>query len=687
MVTKRVWILTMNFLLKTNNNKTGYGRSPEHMTPLDTNSIAIFNEAPVSHLLTDLVSNGKIESVCKHFANMMFDEHLNKYGSAEAEPNRNLLTIFSAFVMDAMLKQHSCIYLEKKVINSWLATSDILDLNIVLPDHLNWLETIRSEVEFVQVVDDINFINAEELVIRPFVLWQNRFYLHRYFVAEVGIANKITKMLGRIPGLTSENENGSNDNLDYSEINPQTTAFIASLFSRSSDNNKNAEEVDWQKVAVTNSLQSKFSVISGGPGTGKTTTVVKLLASIIFNHQLDKPLDKLKIAITAPTGKAALRLEESIKGAVGSLNINEQLSAQIPDSASTVHRLMGSRGNGQFKHDKHNLLRLDILLIDEASMIDVTLMAKMFEALSSSCRVILIGDRQQLASVEAGNVLADFYVAQNELSIRYLVELQKSYRFGADSAIGQLATAINIGDFSKVKATFLADQANDQSLSWYRQPVEEVDKVIELITDHYSKIHKLAATLTATNEAELVPDIFNTLYQLQVLCCVRRSDFGTESINWRVHRRLAQKTLVPLKEQHYVGRPIMIAANAYNLKLYNGDIGIQLIDPVSGLLMTYFQVGKTEFSKFHCQRLPSHESVYAMTVHKSQGSEFDHSILILPAEEESSSLVTREIVYTGLTRSKINFSLLATESSLRSAITKTTQRYSGLAGMLSAQLG
>ncbi|MBU2882227.1 exodeoxyribonuclease V subunit alpha [Psychrosphaera sp. B3R10] len=676
----------MNFLLRTNSNTLINDNGSFMEIGSTDKSILKFDQTPVAHLLTELVANGKIESVCKHFANMIFDEHLSQNKQTEGDSSRNLLTILAAFVMDAMLKQHSCIYIDRKIISSWLAISDILELNIVLPDHQIWLDTVRGETDFVQNIDDISSLSTAQQVIKPFVLWQNRFYLHRYFIAEHCIANKITKMLGRAPKLSNNKLESADEDQAENNITPRTLGFIESMFKRSDENKENDNVVDWQKVAVTNALQSQFSVISGGPGTGKTTTVVKLLAGILFDHQILGGKGKLKIAITAPTGKAALRLEESIKGALGSLDIEDELAAQVPVSASTVHRLMGSRGNGQFKHDHNNLLRLDILLIDEASMIDVTLMAKVFNALPLNCRVILIGDRQQLASVEAGNVLADFYIAQNQLSLRYLVELKKSFRFGAESSIGQLAAAINVGDFNSVNATFLADTANEQSLNWYRQPHAEIDKVVELVTEHYSNIHRLAATLTIENEAKLIPEVFKTLYQLQVLCCVRKSEFGTESLNRRVHRRLIQKSLVPNKEQHYVGRPIMIATNAYNLKLYNGDIGIQLIDPVSGLLMTYFQVGKSAFSKFHCQRLPGHESVYSMTVHKSQGSEFDHSILILPAEDESSSLVSREIVYTGLTRSKINFSLLATETSLRSAINRTTHRYSGLAEMLVNQL-
>ncbi|WP_234422249.1 exodeoxyribonuclease V subunit alpha [Sedimenticola thiotaurini] len=441
--------------------------------------------------------------------------------------------------------------------------------------------------------------------------------------------------------------------------------------------------VDWQKVAAAVAVRKRLAVISGGPGTGKTSTVVRILA--LLQQQAANPL---VIALAAPTGKAAARLQESIQIAREQLPMPAEVLETIPTRATTLHRLMGSRPDRvQFRHDAHNPLPVDLLVIDEASMVDMALMAKVVAALPVGARLILLGDRNQLASVEAGAVLGDICgdqagytvdcrqwlerltgqilpdegLALNPLADA-VVQLRHSYRFGGQSGIGQLAEAVNRGDGETARR--LLDQAQPADVRQLDREEEPVAFAAGIYRDYLQRIAGGAA----------VGEIFAAFDSFRVLCALRSGPAGVAGLNQEIRQHLEQDGLIDRGVTWYPGRPVLITRNDHNLKLYNGDIGI-LLTHDSGLLQVCFQTADG-LRWVSPARLPPHETAFAMTVHKSQGSEFDRVLLVLP--ERDSPLLSRELIYTGLTRSRRKFILSDRRGMLLPALARRTRRASGL---------
>lgn len=453
-------------------------------------------------------------------------------------------------------------------------------------------------------------------------------------------------------------------------------------------------ETDWQKVAAAVALTRRISVISGGPGTGKTTTVAKLLGAMV---QLNAG-GALRIRLAAPTGKAAARLTESLGGALNALSLSADEKARLPMEASTLHRLLGAQpGSQRFRYHENNLLHLDVLVVDEASMVDLPMMARLIGALPDHARVIFLGDRDQLASVEAGAVLGDicgwvgagytlsragqlsritgYDLAAGEgeqgAALRdCLCLLQKSYRFGSQSGIGQLATAVNLSNVSQTRRVLDGDFSDIQ-----RYPLRESEDYQQMIEDGVAGYQQYLASLKAYNDAATVLGAFS---QFRLLCALREGPFGVTGINQRIEQTLfrRQKLRGPLGAgRWYHGRPVMIARNDSTLGLFNGDIGVAM-EGEKGLRV-WFQMPDGTIKSVLPGRLPDHETAWAMTVHKSQGSEFDHAALVLP--DRAVPVLTRELVYTAITRAKRRLSLYADERVLAQAIQSSTDRRSGLA--------
>ncbi len=451
-------------------------------------------------------------------------------------------------------------------------------------------------------------------------------------------------------------------------------------------------EVNWQKVAAAVALTRRISVISGGPGTGKTTTVAKLLAALV--QMVDS--GKCRICLAAPTGKAAARLTESLGNALRQLDLTEQQKAMLPDEASTLHRLLGAQpGSQRLRHHADNPLHLDVLVVDEASMIDLPMMSRLIDALPPQARVIFLGDRDQLASVEAGAVLGDIcawvnagYTPERAAQLSRLTGstvpageghcastlrdslclLQKSYRFGSDSGIGQLAAAVNRGDKNATRAVFSQGFGDIE-----RKPLQSAEEYQAMIDDalagygHYlSRVHDNAAA----------EEIIAAFSEYQLLCALREGPFGVSGLNERLELALLRKRQIsrPAHSRWYHGRPVMISRNDSALGLFNGDIGIAL-EQGQGIRV-WFPLPDGSIKSVQPSRLPEHETAWAMTVHKSQGSEFDHTALILPGQFVP--VVTRELVYTAITRARRRLSLYADERILAQAIATRTERRSGL---------
>jgi exodeoxyribonuclease V alpha subunit len=445
-------------------------------------------------------------------------------------------------------------------------------------------------------------------------------------------------------------------------------------------------QTDWQAVAVFAALRSRFCVISGGPGTGKTHTVAKILALAAEMHR-NHPFT---VRLAAPTGKAASRMTETLVKIFPGGRLPTELEASLTQGAQTVHRLLGWSAGG-FRHHRDNPLPLDMLMVDEASMLDLELAARLVDALPDHASLVLLGDRNQLASVEAGAVLANLcqegvvnafspnFVADaakagiTNLPVAprisaltdHVVELKKSWRFDAGSGIAAVATFIQSGEAGKA-AELLAQPHDDVDMKGCSGPAALVAELTPLLRAAFRALGK------ETDPARG----FETFNALRLLSPVRQGPRGTEALN-----RLAREALgAPAGDGWYPGRPVMILENDYNLGLFNGDVGLAL--PVGDTLRVFF-TGPDGFTSFTPPRLPRHETCYAMTVHKSQGSEFQHTILVLP--EEPCLVLGRELLYTALTRARERFTLLGTAEQVREAVERPARRDSGLGEMLAGR--
>lgn len=379
-----------------------------------------------------------------------------------------------------------------------------------------------------------------------------------------------------------------------------------------------------------------FRVITGGPGTGKTWTATKIVGETSG-----------RIAVAAPTGKAANRLQHSLEA--------RGLSGL---KATTLHRLLGVQSwTHEFRHNQDNPLPDDLVIVDEASMIPLDLMASLLRALRPDATLVLLGDADQLASVEAGAVLADICAAGGE----HITVLTTSHRFGAHPGIGVLASAANAGDSPVFDAAFSTHS--------------EIERVTFQAEDFAGRVLAgYAPFVTALPDPAAALD---AMQGFQVLCAVRAGEYGVERINGRIERVLAEAELIDPAKRWYTGRPVMVTQNDYALGLFNGDIGVC----VDG--RAWFSIGGT-LKSFLPSRLPECETSFAMTVHKSQGSEFTHTVLVLP--DQTNPVLTRELLYTGITRARERFTLILAENAvLDYALGHRTQRASGLADRLRAQ--
>ena len=515
----------------------------------------------------------------------------------------------------------------------------------------------------------------------PIKLDGEKLYLEKYLSYELSLARDIQMRLAPMPWLQGKNV-------------MQNSELLTQLFPHAVDNN----EVDWQAVAASISSMGYFSVISGGPGTGKTTTVIRLLAMLIdlYSKQFQRqPIIKL----AAPTGKAANRLSESITKAKQNLDVAEDIKAFIPQQALTLHRLlMGNRK----AYNQQNPLHLDVLIIDEASMVDLPMMANVLSALPKHAQIILLGDKDQLASVEAGSVLAD--ICDNEhqhgysesmvsqlqglLSCQFekndietegshirnhICHLRKSYRFNENSGIGALARASNNGDF---KQWSQAKNHGFSDLSFLDLTDESYQLFIKQAANEYAQFIKQIDQTGMDDDAVLrIHDAFS---KYQILCALKDGPLGVNGLNEAVEAQLNKNNVIDTSRAWYAGRPIIVAENDYGLNLYNGDVGIVLPKLIEGktILKACFIGSDQTVRWLQPSRLPKHQTVYAMTIHKSQGSEFDHVALALP--DYHLPILSKELLYTGITRAKSALTLLSKGPVIRTALSQKVKRASGL---------
>ncbi|MCF6442751.1 exodeoxyribonuclease V subunit alpha [Pseudoalteromonas luteoviolacea] len=569
-------------------------------------------------------------------------------------------------VLKAEQNQHSCLLLD---------TIDWFN-----PFELN-IEQLTHSIELTPFVDKdkaLQALSCHQAVghDKPIVLFKNQLYLARLANYEAYLAERFISMSQR------------EINLDLGQLQ----ALLNVYFPVQDDN-----VIDWQKVACAIAAASAFCVITGGPGTGKTTTVTKLLA-ILQSLYVKAPLN---IKLVAPTGKAAARLSESIIGAKGRLALAPELADLIPEDAQTIHRLLGViPHSNKYKHHDKNPLHVDLLIVDEASMVDLSLMSKLVAALPEGARLYLLGDKDQLASVDTGCILNDLCAdlklgqhpkyssqraqllndvcfggvkklsgAASQFQLQDMMAfLQQSHRFKSDSGIGQLASAVNNNDPNHLD--WVIHQGFSE-LSLYGLSNESYVNMIERAANAYSEY------LRAIQAGESARKIHKLFSDYQLLAAVREGPYGVNELNKRIEHKLAQQNLIRPYTRYYVGMPLMITQNDYQLKLFNGDIGIVLPDE-NGQLFATFIDEQGHLRSINPARLPSYELVYVMTIHKSQGSEFAHTAMILPPIQRARQGVNRQLVYTGITRAKNHLELICQPQVLRLAMEKTVGRSSGL---------
>ena len=616
------------------------------------------------------------------------DFHFAQFINVQAEKSCDELYLASLLVSYFSNKQHTAFSLKE---NEQKLLIDLLEIDdeVECPCTIKGLKLPSFEVWRMALVEAAKVVGKPGER-KPLILSDSGLLsLHRYHNYESIVADFIIKGTQKVE-------------LDL----VKTKAVVTRLFPTRED------DLNWQEVAAFAAVNSRFCVISGGPGTGKTTTVAKVLALLL---ELEP---ELKVDLVAPTGKAADRLAQSITLAKGSsmnvpLYCSDEIKEKIPSEASTIHRFLGYIHNSsKFRFNSENKKGTDLLLVDEASMVSLPMFAKLFSALKSDCRVILLGDKDQLAAVESGNVLGDITDAEsiNQFSSLFkedysavayssrtpallsvapnpsaldnaVVKLEKSYRFTAESGIGQLSALVNVSradealDFLKHKkmsdSSILFDDIHLRELPDRNDLADVLKDMVKKGSDGLKGYREYLAAVK-DNDPELMMKAFG---KFKILCATHSGIYGVEQIN-----ELVEKILFPGKtEFNYIGKAIMVTSNDYNLNLFNGDVGVMAEDR-DGKLQVYFPGVNGELRALSPILIPESKLAFAVTIHKSQGSEFNDVLLVMP--EKHAKVLAKELVYTGITRAKENIAVWSKDTVFKQAVKTQITRTSGLAEAL-----
>ncbi|MEM9103538.1 MAG: exodeoxyribonuclease V subunit alpha [Pseudomonadota bacterium] len=551
------------------------------------------------------------------------------------------------------------------------------------PEHLPHFNVFYPEETTISWLERLAF-HLKQQPKTWLVHFADKLYLYRYYESEKAVANNLlmrTQITMEIPLL------------------PSKSAFNA-FFPKH-------DHLDYQQVAAVISATRKFSIISGGPGTGKTTTITKILALLITSYWRTHHRAP-RIRLVAPTGKAAARLTESIQANLKHLTLEENYKYAFPTQATTIHRLLREFAQDQRRSlKKQTQFHIDILVIDEVSMVDLTLMQRLLQHCPIECHLIMMGDKDQLPSVDAGNLLHDIssIVLRNQkldyssktrsilkdFGLNYedrqaepdsplndhFVILRKSYRFDEKSQIGLLAHAIQTRTFSAQDWLWNHGLENEVNL-FHLQSLEK----LALFRRYQQNCLEFVREAQALSYHQEHTGLFTRLREHQMLCATRFGAMGVESINQKIESYLAYHHLKSKNQTHYVGKPIIILKNSHHLKLYNGDVGILLFEPMSQQICAGFQQVDGNIRYVPYYQLPEHETVFAMTIHKSQGSEFDQVYMMVDSAQETKeheSFLTRELIYTGVTRSKRRLYIAIEPQVLEKAIHLSYPATTGLA--------
>jgi len=539
-----------------------------------------------------------------------------------------LVCIAVALTSRAHSLGHSCLPLDKfRELLAEASTNPAIDL----PD----------TAELFLVLSGSEWVGKAESGNKVLVLDDMTIALQRYWDYENRLANALRQRLA----------------LEATPLSTNALQFWATLFS---DDNNSA-----QAAAAKRACESVFFLLTGGPGTGKTTTISRLLQLLHFQFNENRAKEKstaLRVGLAAPTGKAATRLGESLRVAMAS----PELSLAEAIEAKTLHRLLGSRPNSlQFQHDARNPLPLDVLIVDEASMIDLPLMCKLLEALPLQTRLILVGDPDQLPSVETGNVLRACCeaMAKRPDHEQHRVHLDRVYRQAADTDIGIAAQAVLSGNGTQFIQGL--QTGSYRGVHWQSVNIGALEEILRLkAVSHYRKIQQAGSVEQALALSK----------EFRVLCAARETGAGSVAIN----RFIADSLMKRVGTDFYQGRLCLVTGNTPREQLFNGDIGLCWPDQ-DGVMRIWVET-VTGLKAWHPANFPAHEDAFAITVHKAQGSEFDRVLLVLP--DAGHRVLSRELLYTGLTRARNEIDLCGSQASVSAAISRQNQRWGRLAGCL-----
>lgn len=611
--------------------------------------------------LQALRSHGLISALDEHFARTM---------GRLARDDRPEVLLIAALVSHAAMDGHVCLDLTRMGTGPVLDSEGLPVADLQWPELEGWLSALRSSPML-----------GEGQATTPLVFdGRARVHLRRYWEHEKGVAELLLSRASQW-----------NTGLDEDLLRDGLKRLFGDV--------RSSEEPDWQRVAAAVALQRPLLVVSGGPGTGKTTMVVKIVTLLLEQAQRAGK-EGLHATLLAPTGKAAARLSDSIRRAKAEIDCALWVKDRIPDHASTIHRCLKPIGESttRFRHGLANPLLTDVIVVDEASMVDVGLMRRLLEAAPPAAKIILLGDKDQLASVEAGAILGDIcnrdrfpgmsVQAANRLRELTgepvpigqhapaahgigdcLVRLVRGYRAKGEG-IEELATAIRTGDTNAVVEILGSSRYPGVVLKPMSGPGELVERLPEDAVAGYGPYL----------EAESPAHKAKAFDRFRVLCAHRRGAFGCERVNALVEESLAEAWGLNPQGTWYEGRPVLIVENDYRLGLFNGDIGLVLRDRQGTGLRAVFSSAEGEERELAPSRIGAHETAFAMTVHKSQGSEFDEVVVVLP--DYISPVLTRELLYTAVTRARWKVTLYGRSDVIAGAVARRLDRASGLREML-----
>jgi exodeoxyribonuclease V alpha subunit len=505
----------------------------------------------------------------------------------------------------------------------------------------------------------------------PFVIDADHFLLRRNFLHEVAIAAEIAAR--------------------RAEAQPRVVypRWLDELFAGDADARALA-----QREAVASVAGRRFFVLTGAPGTGKTTTVLRML-TLLARVWLERGgSGEPVIRVSAPTGKAAQRLAQSLRDGAQPLREGPSplsgawqaaLECARNAPASTLHRLLGTLGHeGRFRHHRGNPLAADIVIVDEASMIDLALLRCLLDALRADALLVLVGDADQLASVGTGSVLRDVVAAL--AGAPELVRLEHSFR--ADQALVPINRAVREGDVGGFRAACAAAGAR-VALKAPSSPKQLLREIERWGRDLHRHLHAIGA-LAAIDDGTAAIAVLDALRQRQLLCALRETERGAEAVNEALEQAIRNELDEVLDGRWYRGRIVMITTNDYSSGLYNGDVGVCLADS-EGAFKVWFESGGAgvEAAGSPARRavalaigsLPAHQGAFAVTIHKSQGSEYDHVAVLLP-DDVDSPILSREMLYTGVSRARQSLEIWGRAEIVERALTRRVQR----AGLLEQRL-